>query len=344
MLKNKTIKKKVKINTIFNLWTIIISLSSLIVSFLICFILNKFWNVYDLLKSNMYIGLFILFISQIIINFIITLLISNPVLKIMNEIESVLNEITKGNYKVRLKKTKILLELSNNFNKMVSELDSVEILRSDFVNNFSHELKTPVVSIKGYAEELKKGDLSIEEQQKYLDIIIEESNRLSSLSTNILNLSKVEKQEILTKREKVNIGEQIRKVILMEYKKIEKHNINLDLNIDDCYANINKDLMEQVWINLLDNAIKFNKENGNIKIYTYKKENNIYCIFENTGKIIEKDEMEHIFNKFYTSNNKKGNGLGLAMIKKVLDLHNAVINVESKKGIGTRFEVILSSK
>lgn len=343
-MKNKTIKNKLKINTIFNLWTIIISLSSFLVSFLICFILSKFWNIYDLLKENIFIGILILFISQIIINLIATILISNPIIKIMNEIERILLEITKGNYKVRLKQTKILPELSSNFNKMVSELDSVEILRSDFVNNFSHELKTPVVSIKGYAEELKKEDLSKEEKLKYLDIIIEESNRLSSLSTNILNLSKIEKQEILTEKEKVNIGEQIRKVILMEYKKIEKYNIDLDLDIDDCCAYVNKDLMEQVWINLLENAIKFNKEKGKIKVSVHKKENFIYCVFEDTGIGIEEDKQEHIFNKFYTTNNKKGNGLGLAMTKKILDLHQATIKVKSKKNKGTKFEIILSSE
>ena len=269
-MKNKNITKKLKINTYFIIWTLISSLSSLVVFGIIYFILNINIDMSDKIQSSPMTAIIILIITQLIISWLMTIIIGNPVIRGMNDIEKVIDEVSNGNYKARVKETKILKEIKHNFNKMISELDSVEILRSDFVNNFSHELKTPIVSIKGYAEELKKDDLTEEEKEKYLDVIIEESNRLSSLSTNILNLSKIEKQEIVSNKNKINIGEQIRKVILMEYKKIEKNNLEIDVDIDDCYSIVNEDLMEQVWINLIENAIKFNKKNGKIFVKVKK--------------------------------------------------------------------------
>ena len=230
-MKNKNITKKLKINTYFIIWTLISSLSSLVVFGIIYFILNINIDMSNKIKSSPMTAIIILIITQLIISWLMTIIIGNPVIRGMNDIEKVIDEVSNGNYKSRVKETKILKEIKHNFNKMISELDSVEILRSDFVNNFSHELKTPIVSIKGYAEELKKDDLTEEEKEKYLDVIIEESDRLSSLSTNILNLSKIEKQEIVSNKNKINIGEQIRKVILMEYKKIEKNNLEI-LKID----------------------------------------------------------------------------------------------------------------
>ena len=272
------------------------------------------------------------------------IIIGNPIVKIMDELERILKEITKGNYKVRLKDTKYFKEMNRNFNKMISELDSVEILRNDFINNFSHELKTPLVSIKGYAEELKRGDLTEEEKNKYLDIIINESNRLTSLSTNILNLSKVEKQQILTDTKRVNVGECVRQVVLMELKKIEKKNIDLDLEIDDCYTLANNGMLEQVFINIIENSIKFTEPNGKINIKVYVNDSKVIVKIKDNGKGIERENLNHIFDKFYTTkdkNNNSGNGLGLALAKKIIDLHEGCIEVSSEKDKYTEFTIIL---
>lgn len=298
------------------------------------------------IKNSPMTVIMILLVAQLIISGIMTIIIGNPVIRGMDDIEKTMEEVSSGNYKVRIKETKALKEIKHNFNKMIAELQSVEILRSDFINNFSHELKTPVVSIKGYAEELKRDDIKETERKKYLDIIIDESNRLASLSTNILNLSKVEKQEIVTNKSKVNIGEQIRKVLLMEYKKIEKNNIELDLDIDDCYAIVNEDLMEQVWINLIENAIKFNKENGKIIITVKESNGKIKCIVKDSGIGIEKENIKHIYDKFYTTsekNGQSGNGLGLTLTKKIIALHNASMEVKSEKNKGTEFIILLNS-
>lgn len=343
-MKNKNVSKKIKINTYFIIWTFISSVSSLVVFGIIYLILNINIDMAQKIQDNPMTAIIILVITQLIISGLMTIIIGNPVIRGMDNIEKVIDEVSNGNYKVRVKETKTLKELKHNFNKMISELDSVEILRSDFVNNFSHELKTPVVSIKGYAEELKRNDITDKEKEEYLNIIIEESNRLTSLSTNILNLSKIEKQEIVTNKTKVNIGEQIRKVVLMEYKKIEKENIDLDLDIDDCYSMVNKDLIEQAWINLIENAIKFNKKNGKIIIKVKKDGDTIKVIIKDNGIGIEKDNLNHIYDKFYTTsknNNMSGNGLGLALTKKIINLHNASIFVKSEENKGTEFEIRL---
>lgn len=345
-MKNKNITKKLKINTYFIIWTLISSLSSLVVFGIIYFILNINIDMSDKIQSSPMTAIIILIITQLIISWLMTIIIGNPVIRGMNDIEKVIDEVSNGNYKARVKETKILKEIKHNFNKMISELDSVEILRSDFVNNFSHELKTPIVSIKGYAEELKKDDLTEEEKEKYLDVIIEESNRLSSLSTNILNLSKIEKQEIVSNKNKINIGEQIRKVILMEYKKIEKNNLEIDVDIDDCYSIVNEDLMEQVWINLIENAIKFNKKNGKIFVKVKKVNDKITISIKDTGVGIDEDKINRIYDKFYTTsekNGKSGNGLGLALTKKILNLHNGSIEANSKLNKGTEFIILLNS-
>ena len=337
------VSKKLKINTYFIIWTFISSISSFIVFGIIYLILNINIDMSQKIQNNPMTAIIILVIAQLIISGLMTIIIGNPVIHVMDEIEKVITEVTNGNYKARIKETKALKELKHNFNKMISELDSVEILRSDFINNFSHELKTPVVSIKGYAEELKRDDINGKEKEKYLNIIIEESNRLASLSTNILNLSKIERQEIVTNKIKVNIGEQIRKVVLMEYKKIEKNNIDLDLDIDDCYSIVNEDLIEHVWINIIENAIKFNKENGKIIIKVKKEQEKIKISIKDTGIGIEPEKINHIYDKFYTTSETKGNGLGLALTKKIINLHNASINVKSKKNKGTEFVILLDS-
>lgn len=345
-MKNDNTTKKNKIHTYFVIWSLIVLFSSIIVSgvVIVAIILSLNINILDMLKEKPFISIFILIVTEVLVGIIMTIAIGNPIIKIMDELEKILKEITKGNYKVRLKDTKYLKEMNKNFNKMVAELDSVEILRSDFINNFSHELKTPLVSIKGYAEELKRSDLTKEERDKYLDIIITEANRLTSLSTNILNLSKIEKQEILTDTKKVNIGESVRQVVLMELKKIEKKNISLDLEIDDCYSLANEGMIEQVFINIIENSIKFTDDNGKISIKVYEDKDLIKVKIKDNGRGIAKENLDHIFDKFYTTkdkNNNIGNGLGLALTKKIIDLHSGKIEVNSEKNKYSEFVITL---
>lgn len=227
---------------------------------------------------------------------------------------------------------------------MAEELGGIEVLRTDFINNFSHEFKTPIISIKGFAEILKDDDLSKEEKNEYLDIIIEESKRLSSLATNVLNLSKIETQVILNDIQRFNIGEQIRQSILLLDSKFQAKNILLDINIEDCYINGNKEMLNQVWVNLLENAIKFNRENGIVSVNIKKKEENIFIHISDTGLGIAKESIPKIFDKFYqvdTSHSTNGNGLGLAIVKKIVELHNGTIKCDSIVSKGSKFTIML---
>lgn len=285
-------------------------------------------------------------VSCILIGVVVSACSSRAVLKNVREFIEATDKLSRGDFSARLniRKPPEFRILSKNFNTMAEELGSIEVLRTDFINNFSHEFKTPIISIKGFAEILKDDDLSKEERNEYLDIIIEESKRLTSLATNVLNLSKIETQAILKEKQMFNIGEQIRQSILLLDSKFQSKNISLDINIEDCNIYANKKMLNQVWLNLLDNAIKFNNENGLVSVNMKKKEKEILITIIDSGIGISKEVVSKIFDKFYqedTSHSTKGNGLGLTIVKKIIELHGGTIECESIVSKGTKFTIIL---
>jgi len=271
---------------------------------------------------------------------------STTALKPIHQIIEATRKIAVGDFSVRVKGQGIreLDELSQSFNKMARELSSIEILRSDFVNNFSHEFKTPIVSIRGFAKLLKDGDLSEEEKREYLEIIIMESERLAALSTHILNLSKYEAMEIVAEKAVFPLDEQIRRVIVLaEAKWMAKH-INIQIEMEEIMYNGDENLMQQIWINLVDNAIKFSKPEGNINVNLAVVGESVHFSIQDDGIGIDEESRLHIFDKFYqgdTSHRQAGNGLGLAMVKRIVELCNGTISVESYNGKGSIFIVTL---
>ena len=285
-------------------------------------------------------------VSCILIGIVVSACSSRAVLKNVRDFIEATDKLSRGDFSARLniRKPPEFRILSKNFNTMAEELGSIEVLRTDFINNFSHEFKTPIISIKGFAEILKDDDLSKEERNEYLDIIIEESKRLTSLATNVLNLSKIETQAILKEKQRFNIGEQIRQSILLLDSKLQSKNISLDINIEDCNIYANKEMLNQVWLNLLDNAIKFNNENGLLSVNMKKKEKEILITITDSGIGINKEVIAKIFDKFYqedTSHSTKGNGLGLTIVKKIIELHSGTIKCDSIVSKGTKFTIIL---
>ncbi len=259
-----------------------------------------------------------------------------------------LNKLASGDYSARLKFGKILSSLTvvkeatDCFNKMAEELENTELLRSDFINNFSHEFKTPIVSIVGFAKLLRQGNISEEERDKYLAAIEEESMRLSSMATNVLNLTKIENQSILTDKTEYNVSEQIRSAVLIFEEKWTRKNISLDLEFDEYTIVANEEMMKQVFINIIDNAIKFAPEGGEVGIKITKDDKALNISISNTGSEIDEENMKKIFSKFYQadeSHSSEGNGIGLAIVKKVLELHSAEIHVESENNL-TVFTVV----
>ena len=174
-----------------------------------------------------------------------------------------LNNLAAGNFKTRisykgpLANQPAVQEVTESFNKLAKELENTEMLRSDFINNFSHEFKTPIVSIAGFAKLLQKGNLTEEQKMQYLNAIEEESMRLSCMATNILNMTKIENQEILTDVTKFNLSEQIRFAVLLMEEQWSKKNMELQLDFDEYEIEANEELLKQVWINLVSNAVKF---------------------------------------------------------------------------------------
>ena len=273
-------------------------------------------------------------------------------LRPVNGIINAMNRLAAGDFKTRLTFSgpmgnyPIAKELTESFNKMAAELESTEMLRSDFINNFSHEFKTPIVSIAGFAKLLKKGCLTPEEQTEYLNIIEDESLRLSAMATNVLNLTKVENQSILTDLAEYNLSEQLRTCVLMLEKKWNRKNLDLILNFDEYFITANEELMKQVWINLIDNAIKFTPDSGCVEITVSEEPENIIVSVMNSGSEIPAESMSRIFQKFYQADEShatEGNGIGLAIVQKVVELHGGEVSVESKKG-RTAFSVTLPAR
>lgn len=235
-------------------------------------------------------------------------------------------------------------ELTHNFNKMVKDLNSIECLQKDFINNISHEIKTPISSIQGFAKLLEADDLSKEERKEYAEIIKEESNRLLYLSTNILKLAKLENQERIMNKTKFNIAEQIRRTISVLEPKWKEKNINFNVNLKELEFLGEKDLIYQVWMNIIENSIKFSKPNGQIDIKMKTENEKIIVEIKDYGIGMKEEETKKIFDRFYQidkSHTKPGAGLGMTITKRIVELSGGKIEVESKINKSTTFTVTL---
>ena len=222
-------------------------------------------------------------------------------------------------------------EIADSFNSLAEELSDTEMLRSDFINNFSHEFKTPIVSIAGFAKLIRRGGLSEAQKEEYLGIIEEESLRLSSMATNVLNLTKVENQKILSDVTRFNISELLRSSVLLLESAWSRKNIDFSLDFPEIYAFGNEEMLKQVFINIIDNAIKFSPAGGTVVIAPKELEKHIEVSVTNSGSYIAPEDRERIFGRFYqadTSHSGEGNGVGLAIVKLVTQLHGGSVSVD----------------
>lgn len=273
---------------------------------------------------------------------IITFLSSKNQMKELNDFLNAINHVARGDFSIRLKKpSNHRMELIyQNFNDMAAELSSIETLRNDFVSNFSHEFKTPIASIKGFAKLLLEGNLTREEQMEYLDIIYQESNRLVKLSENTLNLTKLETQTVVFEKTNYQIAEQIRQCVLILQNEWEEKSLNITLELDEVTYLGNVELMQQLFINIINNAVKFSRQNGDIAI-TFKKAGDVHLfIITDNGIGMDESTVKHIFDKFYQgdlSHVTPGNGLGLSIVKHIVTLINGEITVNSVPNEGTTF-------
>lgn len=274
-------------------------------------------------------------------------MIAKPVKRIQEGIERVI----KGDFTTRIEY--IHGEDSGNefdtiitgLNQMIEELSGVETLRTDFIANVSHELKTPLAVMQNYGTLLQSPELSDEQRIEYGKAIQEQTNRLSSLVTNILKLNKLENQQIYPNVEKYYLGEQLCECMLTFEALWEEKKIEIETDIDDeVLIEADKELLDLVWHNLLSNALKFTDENGKVTMSLHKDDQYVYVQVKDTGCGMSVETGKNIFKKFYqgdTSHATKGNGLGLALVKRVIDICGGEISVSSQLGEGSTFTVKL---
>ncbi len=259
-------------------------------------------------------------------------------------------KITSGNFKIMLTPRHSysnyddLDVIMDNLNKMAKELSKNEVLKTDFISNVSHEIKTPLAIIQNYATVLQNENLSPEERKEYVKTLTDASSRLNDLVMNVLKLNKLENQSFTPETTPVRLDELLTLSVFNFEEALEKKNITLECDLDEISLTTSPSHLEIVWNNLLSNAIKFTGENGKIKISLKKIGDNITVKISDNGCGMNSETGKHIFDKFYqgdTSHAKEGNGLGLALVKKVIDLLGGEIGVESELGKGTTFTVVL---
>lgn len=291
-------------------------------------------------------------VSIVSILLITIALMQNISRKIVNPIKKITDatkKVASGDFTIELetKRNDEIGELTHNFNKMVKELNSIECLQKDFINNVSHEIKTPISSIQGFAKLLEADDLSKEERKEYAEIIKEESDRLLYLSTNILKLAKLENQERIMNKTKFNIAEQIRRTISVLEPKWKEKNIKFNVSLKEQEFWGEKDLMYQVWMNIIENSIKFSKQDGQIDVKMKTNQDSIIVEIKDYGIGMEEEEAKKIFDRFYQidkSHTKPGAGLGMTIAKRIVELSGGKIEVTSKLNESTTFIVTLPSK
>lgn len=286
-------------------------------------------------------------LTGVIIGTVISVIIGRWMMKPMAKLNNAIKEIAAGNFKLQLDENRGLREvreLSHSFNLMASELSGIETFRNDFISNVSHEFKTPLSAIEGYATLLQDECLSTTERKEYANLIIEASKRLSNLTGNILILSKLDNQNIVASPTNFSLDEQIRNVILLYERDWSEKNIDLAIDLEEIKIDTNEELTWHIWHNLLSNAIKFTPPFGSISI-TLRKVNNEACFsISDTGIGIEQEEQERIFQKFYqvdSARGTEGNGLGLSLVQKIVSLCKGNLEIKSALGEGSCFAVNL---
>lgn len=273
----------------------------------------------------------------------------------ISPIIEVLQRIAKGDFSARVANTvegrkHIFETLVDNVNRMASELNQMEKMRQEFISNVSHEIQSPLTSIRGFAQALQNPHLSAEDRAHYLNIIEIESTRLSRITENLLKLASLEAEHLKFEPKPYRLDRQIRNLVLACEPQWAEKAIEMDVGVDEVEITADEDLLSQVWINLIHNSIKYTEAGGRIGISLGYLAHGITFKIADTGIGIAKDDQAHIFERFYkadrsrTRSDNGGSGLGLAIAQKIVEIHAGIITVESEPGVGTQFTVTLPRK
>lgn len=290
----------------------------------------------------------VLLLASVLTGTAITAIVGRKLLAPINDLSDAAKRVAKGDFDARVAyedhKVDVIGEMAVNFNSMVHELGSMETLRNDFIVNVSHEFKTPIAAIEGYATLMQDRELTPEERADYSRLIIESTRQLSSLSSNILKLAKLENQEIVGGKTEFALDEQLRQALLLLEAQWNDKRINLDLTLEPVVYYGNEELLMQVWLNLLGNAFKFTDNGGEVAVSLFSTEAAIMVQFSDSGTGMTEEVMKRIFEKFYQgdkSRSAEGNGLGLPLVRRIVELSGGSVSVESTPGKGSVFTVRL---
>lgn len=276
--------------------------------------------------------------------------IFNPERNVYEPILEALNNISKGNFNVGLDEKQaehgMLGELTKSVNNMASELNKMEIMRREFISNVSHEIQTPLTSIKGFAQALQNDTLSPVERKHYLEIIEVESTRLSRIAENLLKLASLEARSVKFEPKPYRLDRQIRRLVLACEPQWSGKDIDMDVALNEVEVTADEDLMSQVWLNLIHNSLKFTPEGGRICLELRSQEEKVEFSIRDSGIGIAEDAQSHIFERFYKAdksrtNSNGGSGLGLSIAHEIIEMHRGSISVASQPGQGATFQVNL---
>lgn len=284
--------------------------------------------------------------AAIVLGTLLATFMGKRFLRPIRELCAATNELAKGNFDVRVKPSgdNEIGQLVRNFNQMADDLGSIETLQREFTGNFSHEFKTPLASINGFAKLLCAENVSEEERCEYATIISEESERLSKLATSILALTKLENQQTLPAKKTFSLDEQLRRVIATTEPQWSKKRLDMEIELDEIDITSCEELLSDVWFNLLGNAIKFTDVGGQITVRLYATLDHIVVEIEDDGIGMDERTQKRVFDKFYQgdrSHASEGNGLGLALVKRIVELCGGRIGLESEPDAGSLFRVTL---
>ncbi|MFV0466122.1 MAG: ATP-binding protein [Lachnospiraceae bacterium] len=348
---------RISLRLYFSLVTIVTLCFACAVSFFIVFGLTKlFFNGEWTTEVVIVIGIMICILSMGIggtmlwqgaVNLVRPIEVLNKSVKRVTDQDYTVQIIRSGRFRGGYRYSNEFDELSENFNKMVMELNRNEKIQKEFVSNVTHEIKTPITSITGITEILLEDELSFEMQKEYLLLVNKEAIRLAGLCENMLYIASLDNPSIHLKKTRFRLDEQIRKAAILITEKWSAKNIDLEMDCGAMEIETAEDILMQVWVNLLDNAVKYSPEPAQIRIRVYSTMHQIIIEIEDQGYGISKEAKVHIFERFYqsdTSHAAVGNGLGLSIVMKITEILNGQINCESELGRGTVMTVILPKK
>lgn len=279
--------------------------------------------------------------------------ITGKMTKPITEMNKIVMRYSKGEFDLRVNSegSDEVAQLGNSFNIMAAELNTLEEARRSFVANVSHELRSPLTSMRGFLEAMQDGTISPEDYSKYLDIVINENKRMTSMVNDLLDLARIESGQVAVKREVFDINELMARTMITFEARVDAKKLNVELDLKPEKLNVEADTgqIAQVVRNLIDNAIKFTPDGGSIQLITRLKKQQAYITVRDSGKGIDEESIPHLFERFYkaekahTPGESSGTGLGLAIVKRIIDQHDQNITVESELGKGTSFTFTLNA-